>query len=698
MKSSKLLTSDSLYKAYSKGRQPKLVDSLTQAGIENFYQLFWIFPLRIENIPDVAGFDTIEEGVMFRGRATVVNCQTRPSQIRAKYGKRVPLSHVNLLLKDFHSDKTTIATWFNCYPSQVSKLQSYSEVFFFGHPSSYGGRLQFSNPTLVEESLNDEMVIQYPTVAGINPGHLKKFIHRHLQKIQWDETLPNEIIEKYHFMGIQETFFRFHGLVRSEPHELEKARERLVYQELFDSQIKIFARKSLNYSIKAEKFEFGDSQIEQIKKLFPYQFTGDQNRVTSVISNDFKGGYPLMRLIQGDVGSGKTSVAIVFAALFALKQKQVAVMCPTEALARQHFETFNRILSSQKIEVRLLVGSTPNKDRSEILEGLENGKIKIIIGTHTLFQKTVLFKSLSLAIIDEQHKFGVNQRLSLLKKGKGVHTIIMTATPIPRSLRLTHFGDLEVSTIKEKPGGRKPIQTRVITPAKMEKFLSFVRTRIEIGEQIYIVVPAIGELDTLAESESDSQMQNVHEVYDKFSRLFPDLKVEKLHGQMKADLKNEILNDFYSNKIKLLVSTSVIEVGIDNPNASVMAIINPERFGLSSLHQLRGRVGRGDKPGFCFLVLDQKKSANIMERLKVLESTNDGFEISEQDLRLRGEGDIYGVNQSGTPIHKIAGILENLKTLEEVALDIEYLASKENPLVIKKVEAMSKELLVTHTV
>ena len=335
------------------------------------------------------------------------------------------------------------------------------------------------------------------------------------------------------------------------------------------------------------------------------------------------------------------------AALMAMENSyQVALMCPTESLALQHFLKLKEVFAPSSHSIDLLLGSTPLKQKKELFANLANGQIDLIVGTHSLIQDYVTFKNLSLVIIDEQHKFGVEQRLKLMKKNPHAHCLSMTATPIPRSLCLTQYGDLDISMIKTMPAHRKKIKTKIVEPSHFKHFLNFLCTRLQLGEQIYIVVPMI-----VGNEKQD--LINLKLACEKFEKYFPHYRLKSLHGQLKASQKSQIFIDFRDHKIDILISTSVIEVGINIPNATVMAIMNPHRFGLSSLHQLRGRVGRGQKPGFCFLVNDKEINPASAQRLKIIEKICDGFKISEEDLKMRGEGDLLGPHQSGIMQSKI---------------------------------------------
>ena len=400
----------------------------------------------------------------------------------------------------------------------------------------------------------------------------------------------------------------------------------------------------------------------------------------------------MMRLLQGDVGCGKTSVALVSSILTMANGYQVAIMCPTEALAHQHFHTLSTILKSSSYNISLLLGSTKAKEKATILSKIKNNKTNLIIGTHSLIQKNIKFSNLALAIIDEQHKFGVGQRIELVNKSRGCNCLIMTATPIPRSLRLTQFGDLDISSITTIPKGRKGTQTKIIRPDLFQKFLTFLNTRLSIREQAYIVVPVINEND-------NTSLMYVNQVLEKFKKLFPQKKIAAMHGQLSSVEKESIFTSFKQQQVDILIATSVIEVGIDVHNASIMAIMNPERFGLSAIHQLRGRVGRGQKPGFCFLICDNQISESSLKRLKVIEKNTNGFKIAEEDLISRGEGNLFGTSQSGSSSYrKIGNIIIDQKLLISAREDFLQLINSNHSFIKSHFEHIANQEFVSKTI
>ncbi len=662
------------------------LDGLLEAHFRKVEDLLWIFPLRIEELPPVRPFSYASEGLLFKGQGKILNVQSR-ANFWAKGRRGALLQNVSVHVKDLHSEEILLLRYFNCYSSVVQKLKGLELIEFSGEVTAAKGEKYLANPqcdALVEKAdlsqtsdMPLELRIHYPTVNGLAGKFLQKVLDKIPQKL-WEEipeSLPEFIVKERKLLSKTLTFNILHGRKQNVPewneHLEREAKSRLAYEEFFHEQLKIYLRRKFFKKPEAQIFISEDSYFEGLLKKLPFTLTEDQALVLKEIRADLLLGHPMMRLLQGDVGCGKTAVASL-ASLMVLQEKgtQVALMCPTESLALQHFESLTKQLP--ELQVTLLLGSTPLASKKQIQAKLASGDIRFIIGTHALIQESVSFKNLAMAIIDEQHKFGVEQRLKLTEKAPGVHCLIMTATPIPRSLRLTQYGDLDISTIKTMPVGRKGIKTRIVSPENFENFLSFIKTRMSMGEQGYVVVPAINESETL-------DIRHLEEVSEKFTKYFPEFKIATLHGQLKADEKAKAFKSFLAHEHDLLVATSVIEVGINVPNASFMAIMNPERFGLSSLHQLRGRVGRGDKPGFCFLICDKKPALESLERLKVIEEHTDGFIIAEEDLKIRGEGDLFGTEQSGVQTRRFANSFLYPKELEKAIEDAKRCLDRTSP-------------------
>jgi len=681
----------------------KSYEKLIDAGVREVSDFLWAFPLRVIELPPLRSFDHIEEGRIFIGRAKILNVQAKPN-FRIKGRGKAMLYNIMVHVQDLLSDKILTLKWFNSYGSVTSKISKCTYIEFMGEASVFNGQSQFANPDFFPletpddpspfSTVSNELKIQYPTINTVAGVQIKKFIDK-IPKDLWDnipETLPKVLVKNNNFLSLGDAFKVMHAKIKPTP-ELEAAAEkRLIYEEFFEDQLKIHLRRKYFKKPKAKKYEVSDAIYKNFAGLYPYELTDDQQKTLVDIRRDLISEHPMMRLVQGDVGCGKTTVAMIAAMIVIENGGQTALMCPTEALAMQHYSSALELFGNDTVKFKLILGSTPAKEKKLIQADLLSGEIDFIIGTHALIQETIQFKELALAIIDEQHKFGVDQRIKLTSKGQGTHCLIMSATPIPRSLSLTQYGDLDISSIKTMPSGRKGHKTRIVTEETYPQFLNFINTRLHLDEQIYVVVPAINE-------SAEQEFHNLIDTLERFKKYFPKHVVEGLHGQMKADEKADIFKKFKAHEIDVLVSTSVIEVGINVLNATVMAIINPERFGLSSLHQLRGRVGRGDKPGFCFLVNDKKISALSMERLKVIENNTDGFKIAEEDLKLRGEGDLFGTDQSGSLAQKrLANIVLHADILYQAREDAFSLIKAQDPDIMKLLEKFSQDSHIFTTV
>jgi ATP-dependent DNA helicase RecG len=690
----------------NKGKSNKSIEKLLQAGIRTVEDLLWILPLSVLEMPKLNSFKNATLSQLFLGRGKILHIDSKPGK---SFGKgKIRLLNITATVQDIYSSQTISLKWFNAYPSIIKKINSFTELEFEGPISQFQSQLQIVTPIIrefdVEElsgKQNDKDAksykVKYPTINTVGSAQISNIISK-IPHDFWSavpDTLQETIHQKRKLIKLNEAFKILHGktsLSKIELTHLKSAKKRLVYEEFLREQLKISLRKNKDHNQESIKLNIIDEDYAEILALFPYELTSDQKEVCRVIRLNFNSGSPMMRLIQGDVGSGKTSVALVASMIVLKNNFQAALMCPTESLALQHFLTLKPFLTSHGFSCSLLVGSTKKKDKKVIYEQLINGEIDFIIGTHSLIQEKVKFKRLALSIIDEQHKFGVNQRLELSNKAQGSHTLIMTATPIPRSLSLTQYGDLDISVIKTMPEGRKGTQTKIVTQENFQQFLNFINTRLSMGEQVYIVVPAITD-------NPESDLLNLEQVLKKFSEYFPNFRIKGMHGQLKGEEKQELFRDFTDHNFDMLISTSVIEVGINVINSTVMAIMNPDRFGLSSLHQLRGRVGRGAKPGFCFLVNDKKISTNSMKRLKVIENNTDGFIISEEDLKVRGEGNLFGSEQSGVnEFRKIANIIDHCDILLDVKEDFPEITSPNNPLYQTYLDYLSQDDRIFNTI
>ena len=566
--------------------------------------------------------------------------------------------------------------WFRGIKFVKNKLKLNTRYVVFGKPSVFNGRVNIAHPDVDDASLLklDAMGLQpyYNTTekmkrSGLNSNAMLKLVQNlfGLLTTPLDETLSADIIQKNGLMSLDDALRIIHFPRNAK--ELQLAQYRLKFEELFYIQLNI-----LHYA-KERQMRYVGHRFAKVGEMFnrfyneqlPFQLTGAQKRVIREIRADVNSERQMNRLLQGDVGSGKTLVALMSMLLAKDNGYQACLLAPTEILAEQHFATLRRMLGDLPVRVELLTGSTKAKDRTPLFGALENGEVDILVGTHAVLEDNVLFHNLGLVVIDEQHRFGVVQRAKMWAKNTiPPHILVMTATPIPRTLAMTLYGDLDVSVIDELPPGRKPINTSHIFRNRTDSLYSFIRSQINEGRQAYVVYPLISESEKL-------DLKNLEDGYNQLCNVFCDYRLSKLHGKMKPKEKDEEMRRFASGETQILVSTTVIEVGVDVPNASVMVIENAERFGLSQLHQLRGRVGRGASQSYCILVTDYKLSEDTRKRMEIMTTSNDGFEIAEADLKLRGPGDMEGTQQSGIAFDlKIANLSRDeqlLKFVREVA-------------------------------
>lgn len=561
---------------------------------------------------------------------------------------------------------------------------------FFGKVSKKGTRLEMNSPVFdeIEQTKNTGKIIPiYPLTYELKQSTLRRIIENGLAEVQGklEETLPEYILKENNLLDINTCIERIH--FPEDFSDYNKSRERLVFEELLTTQLALLKLKN-NYEREKNGIAFSkDAKMSDVINVLPFKLTKAQLRVLEEIDNDMESGKSMNRLLQGDVGSGKTVVAMIAAYKAVKSGYQAAIMAPTAILASQHFESFGSILNQFGIKCELLISSISKKKKTEILEKLQNGEIDILIGTHAMLEENVSFKNLGLVVTDEQHRFGVKQRATIASKGKNPDTIAMSATPIPRTLALILYGDLDISIIDELPPNRKKIETYAVRKGMSERVNEFVRKQIDSGRQAYIVCPLVEENEELG-------LNSVIELEEKYkNETFSNYKVAYLHGKMKAKEKDEIMEQFKNGEIQILIATTVIEVGVNVPNASIMVVENAERFGLAQLHQLRGRVGRGEYQSYCILKFEGN-SETTRQRMKVMCDTNDGFIISEKDLELRGSGDFFGTEQHGIPEFKIANLFEDMGTLKKVQkiamqimVDDPLLEKKENEKLNKIIKA-----------
>ena len=523
----------------------------------------------------------------------------------------------------------------------------------------------------IENTNNTGKIIPiYPLTYSLTQNTLRKIIENGLQKVQEQggipETLPEYILNDYKLENANKANYDIHF-----PHDFEdfkKARKRLVFEELLSTQLALLQLKNNNLTDKKGIQFDSEVHMSDVINTLPFNLTKAQLRVLQEIDENMESEKSMNRLLQGDVGSGKTVVAIISAYKAVKSGYQAAILAPTAILATQHLSNFQKILDKFDIKCELLISGISKKKKEEILEKLKNGEIDILIGTHAMLEENVEFKNLGLVVTDEQHRFGVKQRTKIAEKGKNPDVLVMSATPIPRTLALILYGDLDISIIDELPPNRKTIETFAVTNRMEERVNNFIKKQVDEGRQAYIVCPLVEESE-----EEDTDLKAVTTLYETCKKeIFPNYRVEYIHGKMRPKEKDDIMNRFKNGEIDILISTTVIEVGVDVPNSSIMVIEDAQRFGLAQLHQLRGRVGRGEYKSYCILKY-KGKGQNTKERMKVMCETNNGFVISQKDLELRGSGDFFGTMQHGIPDFKIANLftdIDILKLAQEAAVSI----------------------------
>ena len=638
---------------FVKGVGPNRVKLLNKLNIYNLEDLITYYPREYEDRSKPKKIADTENGeeCLIEGIVT--------SHIKEIRTHRKNMIIYKLIVRD-DTDSCELV-WYN--QSYLKKMFRIGETYkFFGRINKRIGQTEMVSPVYDLEGNNKNtgrIIPIYPLTYSLSQNTLRHIIEEGLKqaKDKIAETLPEYILEEYKLMKLKNAMQSIHF-----PKELKdfgEARNRLAFEELLTMQLLLLNLKNkYKNTEKGIKFDSKVKMSDVINDL-PFKLTKAQTRVLEEIDSDMESDKAMNRLLQGDVGSGKTIVSIIAAYKAVKSGYQMAMMAPTSILASQHLENFKNVLEKYDIKCELLLGNTTKKKKEDILSRLKNGEIDIIIGTHSLLEENVIFKKLGLVVTDEQHRFGVRQRSTIVSKGKNPDVLVMTATPIPRTLALILYGDLDISIIDELPPNRKKIDTFAVRKSLEERVNNFVKKQIDEGRQSYIVCP-------LVEESEEIEAKSVDELTEKYkNEVFKEYKVECLHGKMKPKEKEEIMQRFKEGKIDILISTTVIEVGVDVPNSNIMVIENAERFGLAQLHQLRGRVGRGEYQSYCILKY-QGNSELIRKRMQVMQETNDGFIISEKDLELRGSGEFFGTKQHGIPEFKVANLFEDIKLLKLV--------------------------------
>ncbi|MEW5940849.1 MAG: ATP-dependent DNA helicase RecG, partial [Chloroflexota bacterium] len=615
------------------GVGPRHAQTLGQLGMSTLGDMLYYFPRRYEDYSQLKPIKNLWVNEIVTVIGAVQSVGTRP----VKGGK---LQLTEAVITD--GTGALRLTWFN-QPWIANRMRIGDNIAASGKLTQALGRLVMTNPDFepveAEHLHTNRIVPIYPLTARITQKWLRGLMNQVVT--YWApalvDHLPDSIRTSAGLFALGRAVGQAH--FPDSQVDLKRARERLAFDEIFFLQMGVLSQKRDWQAATARRFETSDEWLGARVAGLPFTLTNAQTRALDEIRRDLNSGRPMNRLLQGDVGSGKTVVAALAAAMVNQSGAQAAIMAPTSILAEQHFRNFTDLLAGTN--VRILVGDTPESEKAEIREGLANGTIQVIVGTHALIEDPVTFKDLQLAVIDEQHRFGVEQRAALRNKGTTPHLLVMTATPIPRSLALTLYGDLDLSVMDEMPAGRQPIETYVLRPQELERAFSLIRSQIKDGRQAFIIYPLVEE------SEKMDNLKAATEEHEKLqTEIFPELKLGLLHGRMKPDEKDRVMADFRDKKYDMLVSTTVVEVGVDVPNATVMLVEGANRFGLAQLHQLRGRVGRGAAQSYCLLVPDHEDAVEN-ERLQAMAETNDGFILADRDLQQRGPGEFLGTRQAG---------------------------------------------------
>lgn len=640
---------------YIKGVGEARAAAFRSLGVSTVGELLRFYPRAYEDWGNITPISQCIIGENVCVKATVM---FPPKNQRVKGGMLIAKGTVT------DGDDVIAVTFFN--NKYIEKMLKSGEEYLFYGKITFGkfAAREMTSPMFIKSAQSVEIKPIYPQNKNITSKVIQSAVQNALSNIdEIPEFLPPYIIEKFNLVTLDRAIRDIHFPKTDE--DLQNARNRLIFDELFILQLSLLTLKEDNSTADTKNIVRKD-YTEEFFSLLPFKPTNAQKKAVNEAVTDMRSGKQMNRLLQGDVGSGKTAVAAAIVYNGAKNGMQSALMAPTEVLAVQHFETFRKLFANSGICCELLTGSTKAKEKKEIKERLKNGEIDLIIGTHALIQDDVIFKKLGLVITDEQHRFGVKQRTGLCSKGENPHVYVMSATPIPRTLGLIMFGDLNVSILDELPPGRQKIDTYAVKSGKRGSMFEFIRKHLDMGYQAYIVCPLVEE------SELVQGVMSAEEYFKKAQPLFPDYRLDLLHGKMTPKKKDEIMMKFKNGETQLLISTVVIEVGVDVPNAVIMVIENAERFGLSQLHQLRGRVGRGKAKSHCILVTDATND-EAKARMNIMCQTTDGFKIADEDLKLRGPGDFFGTRQHGLPKLRIADLLTDTKVLmqtQELAKDI----------------------------
>ncbi len=678
---------------YLKGVGPKLAALFSRHGIRTVGELLEFYPRAYEDQRAARNIASLKVGDIVSVKAQVVSVSSinMGKSHRKMYDVVVRDSSGQIKCKFFRVP----------YKGYFERFTPFKEVRVVGKVTDYRGRAEFHHPDIrdvdPEEETGDALIPLYTEIEGFGTSKIHRLIKTSLQQIpdeNWPvELLPPWILQKYGLISRRKALNLLHnpdpGLGTAYAELKTPAHRRIIFEEFFWLELLLASKKIGFEKEQGVALRSDGVKIAALQKSLPFALTNAQKKTFQEIKADLEKPTPMHRMIQGDVGSGKTLVSFMAAVFAAESGMQSCLMVPTEILAEQHFKNAQKLLIPLGLKLGLLTGKTKTAQRKELLQNLADGGIDFLIGTHALIEDEVAFKSLALVIIDEQHRFGVEQRGVLKNKARSPHFLVMTATPIPRTLAMTVYGDLDVSIIDEMPPGRSPIQTRAVFDNKKSAALQFLVEQIEKGRQAYIVYPLVAESEKIDLKDAISE-------FEKLRQMFPKLRLGLLHGKMKAQEKDDVMDRFRAGELQVLVSTTVIEVGVDVPNANIMIIEHAERFGLSQLHQLRGRVGRGAHKSYCILIMGYAVSEEAKQRTEFMERTTDGFKIAEFDLEMRGPGEFMGTRQSGLPGFKMANLVRDISILQEAREAAFEVLRKDAQLKFAENQALREELTKTH--
>lgn len=646
------------------GVGPKHAETLARLGLETLEDMLYFFPRRYDDYSQLKPINRLEYGE----QVTVIGT------VQSVTNRKIRNGRVNItegIISDGTGDLRM--TWFN-QPWIAKKLRSGVQVVLSGKIDQYLGRIIMNSPEIEQieqQNLHTNRIVPvYPLTANITQRWIRRLMHRVIT--YWapklEDPLPKELRHENELVDLSNAVLQVH--FPDSMGQLRSARYRLAYEEILYMQLGMLEQKRTWQERTARVFDVPDEWLEVQVARLPFRLTNSQQNALADLRADLSSGHPMNRLLQGDVGSGKTVVAALGIALVVKHASQTALMAPTSILAEQHYTSMKNLLTGEEgalaeDQIRLMIGATPESEKQDIREGLASGEIKLVIGTHALIEEPVQFADLQLTIIDEQHRFGVNQRAALRAKGENPHLMVMTATPIPRSLALTVYGDLDMLIMDEMPPGRQIIDTHILLPRERERAYALIRSQVSEGHQAFIIYPLIENTEFDGEINAQEASQSAVDEHRRLQNsIFPDYKLGLLHGKLKPDEKEQAMTHFRDGDYQVMVSTSVVEVGVDIPNATVMLIEGANRFGLAQLHQFRGRVGRGDAKAYCLLIPETEDAAEN-ERLSAVVTTNDGFALAEIDLNQRGPGNFLGTRQSGYTKQLLMASLTDLKLIEK---------------------------------